>query len=378
MRIIVFTILTFLILTSLVFSQNQRGLNEKHTFFNHKFEKEERQIKEHDPIVFQKQNKSKVNTERGILYRPSVVYINDSTIRWTYTYDASGNMLTQLYEWWENGAWVNSTRYSYTYDASGNRLTYLFESWQNGAWVNKWRYSYTYDASGNMLTYLYENWSNGAWVNFERSTYTYDGSGNRLTSLFERWRNNEWVNFERSTYTYDASGNMLTQLYEWWENGAWVRGWRYTYTYDNYNNAVSGKGEQWSNNIWVNKIGFDMYYNNKTDHLFVGGYNCTVQYTQFTDVKDELNNSLVFTLNQNYPNPFNPSTNINFTLPKTEFVTLKIYDILGKEITTLINEELNAGNHTKIWDAKNLSSGVYFYKLTAGKFTETKKMVLVR
>ena len=81
---------------------------------------------------------------------------------------------------------------------------------------------------------------------------------------------------------------------------------------------------------------------------------------------------------QNYPNPFDPSTNINFTLPSPEFVTLKIYDILGKEVTTLVNEELNAGNYTKTWNANNLSSGVYFYKLNAGKFSETKKILLVR
>ena len=89
-------------------------------------------------------------------------------------------------------------------------------------------------------------------------------------------------------------------------------------------------------------------------------------------------NDLNYTLCQNYPNPFNPSTNINFTLPKTEFVTLKIYDALGKEVTTIINEELNAGNYTKTWDSKNLSSGVYFYKLDVGGFTETKKMMLMR
>ncbi len=85
-----------------------------------------------------------------------------------------------------------------------------------------------------------------------------------------------------------------------------------------------------------------------------------------------------FNLSQNYPNPFNPSTTIKFAIPQNEFVTLKIYDILGKEVTTLINEEMIAGNYTKTWDANNLSSGVYFYKLTAGKFTETKKMMLVR
>lgn len=85
-----------------------------------------------------------------------------------------------------------------------------------------------------------------------------------------------------------------------------------------------------------------------------------------------------YSLDQNYPNPFNPSTTISFGLPKQEFVTLKIYDVLGKEVTTLVNEEMSAGNYTKTWDAKDLSSGIYLYKLNAGKFTETKKMILVR
>ncbi len=101
---------------------------------------------------------------------------------------------------------------------------------------------------------------------------------------------------------------------------------------------------------------------------------------EFSDII-EVNTSNIpseFSLSQNYPNPFNPSTTISFNLPNNAFVTLKIYDILGREITTLVNEELNAGHHTKVFNATNLSSGVYFYKLQAGKFSETKKMMLVR
>jgi len=97
-----------------------------------------------------------------------------------------------------------------------------------------------------------------------------------------------------------------------------------------------------------------------------------------TNVDDNsllLNN---FNLYQNFPNPFNPSTTIKFSLLTSDFVTLKVYDTLGKEITTLISEELNAGNHTKTFIASNISSGVYFYKLQAGKFSEIKKMVLMR
>ncbi|MBK7629199.1 MAG: T9SS type A sorting domain-containing protein, partial [Ignavibacteriales bacterium] len=86
----------------------------------------------------------------------------------------------------------------------------------------------------------------------------------------------------------------------------------------------------------------------------------------------------VFYLSQNHPNPFNPSTTIKWQQPETNIVTLKIYDVLGRELTTLINEELTAGNHETVFNASRLSSGVYFYQLQAGDFVQTKKMVLLR
>ena len=86
----------------------------------------------------------------------------------------------------------------------------------------------------------------------------------------------------------------------------------------------------------------------------------------------------MFRLSQNYPNPFNPSTTISFTLPSRSFVTLKVFDIIGREIATIVSEELPAGNYSKQWNAANMSSGIYFYRLEAGSFTETKKLVLLR
>ena len=85
-----------------------------------------------------------------------------------------------------------------------------------------------------------------------------------------------------------------------------------------------------------------------------------------------------FGLNQNYPNPFNPSTKIKYSIPNAEFVTLKIYDLLGREVVTLVNENTQAGSYEVIFDASELISGVYFYKLTAGSFTETKKMLMIK
>lgn len=85
-----------------------------------------------------------------------------------------------------------------------------------------------------------------------------------------------------------------------------------------------------------------------------------------------------FALNQNYPNPFNPSTVINYQLPVNGFVTVKIFDVLGREVKTLVNERQAAGAHSITFNADNLPSGVYFYRLQTGTFMETKKMTVLR
>ncbi len=85
-----------------------------------------------------------------------------------------------------------------------------------------------------------------------------------------------------------------------------------------------------------------------------------------------------FTLYQNYPNPFNPTSTIQFSIPSAQFVTLKVYDILGREITKLVDEFKQSGTYTVIFNAKELSSGIYFYNLRTGNYSSTKKMVLIR
>ncbi len=95
---------------------------------------------------------------------------------------------------------------------------------------------------------------------------------------------------------------------------------------------------------------------------------------------DEYNNTSVhqFLLSQNYPNPFNPTTTIQYAIPKESFVTIKVYDVLGKEIATLVNERKSAGNYSVDFNSSNLPSGVYFYRMQAGSFISTKKFVLLK
>jgi hypothetical protein len=97
-----------------------------------------------------------------------------------------------------------------------------------------------------------------------------------------------------------------------------------------------------------------------------------------TEVSETFSGPQGFGLMQNYPNPFNPSTQIGFQVADYGLVTLKVYDVLGREVATLVNEGLKAGSHQTTFDATGLASGVYLYRLQAGGVAETKKLLLFR
>ena len=123
-------------------------------------------------------------------------------------------------------------------------------------------------------------------------------------------------------------------------------------------------------------------YNAEEDLLGVTNYNSNsislipVVSSQAGDIHTRL--SSTFRLYQNYPNPFNPTTTIEFDLPKTSGVSLKIYNILGEEVATLLSASLLSGFHSVEWDASHMASGVYLYRLEVGNYAETRKMVLMR
>ncbi|MGE5436798.1 MAG: T9SS type A sorting domain-containing protein [Syntrophothermus sp.] len=97
-----------------------------------------------------------------------------------------------------------------------------------------------------------------------------------------------------------------------------------------------------------------------------------------TEVNENNTTITNYSLEQNYPNPFNPSTRINYNLLSSGMTTIKVYDVVGKEIATLINEYQTSGSHYVDYNSKDLNSGVYFYKINSGEFTEVKKMVFIK
>ena len=114
-------------------------------------------------------------------------------------------------------------------------------------------------------------------------------------------------------------------------------------------------------------------FNNPTGKLFI------YSYQKISGVNDS-DNKVVndFTLYQNYPNPFNPNTNINYTIPNGNFVSITVYDVLGNKIETLVNEYKSAGSYETRFNGENFSSGVYYYQLRSGSRVFTKKMLLIK
>ncbi|MGB5849035.1 MAG: T9SS type A sorting domain-containing protein, partial [Ignavibacteriaceae bacterium] len=136
-------------------------------------------------------------------------------------------------------------------------------------------------------------------------------------------------------------------------------------------------------NNWIRLYGgeayfMDMVFLSENLSFVVGQGGVILKREGISSVKQDEIFITNFKLSQNYPNPFNPTTSIIYQIPKVSFVTIKVYDILGNGIATLVNEEKPAGSYEVEFDGTVLPSGIYFYQLRAGNFIETKKMVILK
>ena len=119
-------------------------------------------------------------------------------------------------------------------------------------------------------------------------------------------------------------------------------------------------------------------FSNNSSTKSYKGFWYTYNESLTTNIEDQLSIPTEYKLEQNYPNPFNPSTTIKFSLPENSMVTLKVYNIVGEEVATLINEERDSGWYEQSFDASKLASGIYIYRLSASSKVFSKKMMLVK
>lgn len=209
----------------------------------------------------------------------------------------------------------------------------------------------------------------------------YPSTRNELMAKIVDFFNLNPVPVELASFNAEVSENVITLK---WETATETNNFGFDIERSNDNisfekiGSIKGKGttsesQQYSfKDAGITSGKGKMYYRLK--QLDMDG---TFSYTDAIEVEFSII-PVEFSLSQNYPNPFNPATTIKFGIPKEVKVTLKIYDILGKEVATMVNKKMEPGYYTYEWNAVSFASGVYFYRLDAGSFVRIKKMVLIK
>jgi hypothetical protein len=267
--------------------------------------------------------------------------------RYNYRYDYNDNIINNLFEYWSDSTWVTISRTIYNPETS--QTSYLFQLWDNNTWIDNRQGLYEYDSERKLIFNTVKNWDGIEWVNYSRVTFNYDPNGNRELSLIEIWFNDQWINSEKISYAYNSDNYFTYGIYEIWKNREWVRG-------------DGGISIENPTGYWLGFITCEIF----------------VYYNSLTNVKEDEFLTSNYELFNNYPNPFNPATTVSWQSTVGSRQTLTVYDILGREIATLVDEYKPAGKYEIEFSAEDLSSGVYFYTIRAGDFSQTKKMILAK
>lgn len=329
------------------------------------------------------------STGSGSFLDYAVIKYNSSGIQqWVQRYNGTGNYVDQAYsvdvDSQGNVCITGTSRET----VSGNDCTTIkYNSSGTQQWIQKYNgpgnlndqaNSLIFDVSGNV--YItgscidIENNMNFVTVKYNSSgvqqwAQSYVGSGNGIDIAYDITVDpygNAYVtgnitvsgsSFDYATVKYNSTGvQQWVQIYNGPGNG---------------NDIPRSIAVDTAGNVYVTgqSIG------NGTNYDF-----CTIKYSQSLSSLSHFSSELPekISLLQNYPNPFNPITNIEFSITKSSFVKLAVFDITGRELETLVNQNLNAGSYKADWDASKYSSSIYFYRYEAGEYTETKKMILVK
>ena len=307
-------------------------------------------------------------------------------------YDDNSNLTLRLEQYWHNDEWLNASQESYTYDNDGHLIESLSQMWENSEWVNEYNYHYEYDLNGNLTEKVTKFWLNSTWTDVGKATYVYDANGNQTEELTQGWINEEWLNMEKYLSEYDVHGNLTAFITQYWYDTYWQNMNKDSYIYNEAGNQIEKLYQSWSDPDWINRDKYTTTYDEtgkKTEYLFQrwsrsssiweNQKRTTYVYDPALFLEGEVREISTYALSsRNYPNPFNPSTIIEFYLPVSDHVRIDIFTISGQHARTILNKSLSKGLHKVEYNAQNLPSGVYFYRLYSGDLQTSGRMILIR
>jgi len=323
----------------------------------------------------------------------NITQITGPDSRETNFYDEHNNNIYQLFE--RPGTaqtWVPYMLDSLFYDTSG-----IVNKEKDYYWLNLWSatgQTFYYYNSGLLDSVLFGGTNGTQWYNDVYCKFYYNEFASPDSAIWKMWRDTAWIDYLDCTYKYDNAGNLISGLIT--DLSGRTYDTRFTYSYNKNNCFYYGNNEIKLNGIWT--PGDETFFTSRQDifqpDVFGTVSNCFFSFSlpgtelyvyyklnprAISSVKGNNNNNPdQFNLYQNYPNPFNPSTTIKYSIPTNHHVILKVYDMLGREVQTLVNEEKQMGNYEITFDGHNLASGIYIYRITAGTSTSARKMQFIK
>ena len=293
-----------------------------------------------------------------------------------YTYDELGNMTYVLGELWQNDVWINDKQYSYNY-SDNNLISGLYETWQNGEWQNVAKDSSVYNDANNRIMYLYKTWDDSAWINNFKYDYTYDDLDYLETSTLKTW-DDEWINSERTQFSYGAYAEIESKLQQVWSTTEWADNSLFQYTYDDNGNALEGNYYSWEG-IWTqnqdNVIQITYNYNTKMEAYF--GYHVHAAYSSMlVGIKENIQEVSNITFG---PNPTKNTFLINFSVTVKSFIRIDLYTLSGEKIYSVVNKRFLPGYQTIQLNTMDLAAGSYMVKLSdSNHHQKIIKLVVVK
>jgi len=300
-------------------------------------------------------------------------WINDQIN--TIQYDSAGNYsFTNKYLKW--GEYVPNFKFCATLNNEQKPLHTISYNWVNGRWEISIKTDIYYNSDGVKDSTITKKSIDGVDVNLEKIIYNYDYFNLTSSELYQNWNTDQWVNNWQENYCHDGNWKQTSCISKGWDGNQWVPETRHFYYYNSNNFFIKGVCEAWSNGSW---LPYDGSFYGDYSEVFGPVYKAaeiTTYYSLPTNVKHNAEQIKGFELSPNYPNPFNPVTNIKFSIPENGAVELKVFDMLGQEISTLLNEYKVRGEYEIKFYASNLPSGVYLYRLKYSGAILSKKMLL--
>ncbi|MCD4829433.1 MAG: T9SS type A sorting domain-containing protein [Candidatus Cloacimonetes bacterium] len=331
-----------------------------------------------------------------------------------YTYEWGDDGLVQALQVDSlNASWQPNYLYSYEHDAQGCTSEILMQTW-DGAWVNDWRNDIAHNTDGNITESFTRQWVDGGWVDYLQKLFTYVG----LELV-----NEEWIYYDRQPdyrcdYIYDEQDRVIEETWEVNDGSGWENDSRALYTW-NDDGLATETWQLWSDewtpdsltlyayddNQWLQSIEVAYWDSDSADwvsaELFLYAYDedgycetCTKHdwnddrdwmpqwryeyfWEQSSAIADDTQAPPPATLRA-WPNPFNPRTELRFTLAHPGQNRLDIYNVRDQLVVTLVDEFLQAGEHTVIWEAEGCASGVYLIRLQGEGDCQSQRVILLK